>query len=274
MAVIWLAAIGIGALVLAAICFWFYRDQKKELGLMAIETTPAGEVAQLPVGSPVEVKGLLRCETPIIGKYSEKPCAHFEAKLTRDYVHYEYRQGKPHRKRGSETVESTVLSAPFFVEDESGRVAVDTKDATVEGVTAVDRFEKHVEDHSGESWGQSALRALSTNEETIGYRYQEMHIPLDVALYVLGAKAASGGVGAPISGSYVISTKSEEARAAETASSAKWTMVVAVVSLVVGLVSSGSAYWMFMHSNGSSRGTHDAVEAPATPASPVEPEDP
>ena len=84
------------------------------------------------------------------------------------------------------------------------------------------RYEPYQGGESG-NFAAVALNALTRNEQTHGFRYTESHLPLEMPIYVLGV-TVDGGIGAkPKKGQgFVISTKSEEARAAELGSGAKW----------------------------------------------------
>ena len=60
---------------------------------------------------------------------------------------------------------------------------------------------------------------MNDPERTLGFRYKEMHLPLDVEIYVLGVVGENRCIGAPPGGAkgqrFLISVNSEEARAAE-----------------------------------------------------------
>src|SRR5262249_34016110 len=123
----WLVLIGVLLVPSAAFLLWSWRSSRNDMALMrATETTPAADVAKLPAGILVEVKGRLRCATPVTGELPNSPCAHFISTVERDYEIVEY---DPHhktscRKRKTEIVKSTTLSAPFEIEDASGRARV------------------------------------------------------------------------------------------------------------------------------------------------------
>lgn len=247
--VTWLIVVGIVLLVSAGFFIWAWRGERQNVALMqATETTRAADLGKLPTGSQVEVKGTLRCATPVTGEFSECPCAYFVAIVERDYQRWDYepQHQRSRRVRGTETVQSKTLFAPFEVEDESGRVKVVAEQATVEGVVAVDRFEPYQETHEAEGLAKAAMRALTTNEETLGFRYKEVHLPLDAAIYVLGVKAADGSIAAPMESdkgqSFIISTKSEEARVAKLQSSAKWTLRLGLACAIAGLACLAGAY--------------------------------
>ena len=129
----WLVLAGIILAPSAAFFLWSWRSQRNDIALMrATETTRAGDVAKLPAGSLVEVKGRLRCASPVTGDLSNSPCAHFAATVERDYeiVEYDASRKTSYRVRKTEIVRSTTLFAPFEIEDDSGRARVLPADAT------------------------------------------------------------------------------------------------------------------------------------------------
>ena len=166
--------------------------------MRATETTRAGDVAKLPAGSLVEVKGRLRCASPVTGDLSNSPCAHFAATVERDYeiVEYDASRKTSYRVRKTEIVQSTTLFAPFEIEDDSGRARVLPADAIIEGIAAVDRRDGP-DDAAGESVMQAALGAANQPDRTLGFRYKEMHLPLDVEVYVLGVVGENRCIEAP-----------------------------------------------------------------------------
>jgi E3 ubiquitin ligase len=241
---VWLSVIGVALAVAAAIFFWFWRAKRNDAALMqATETTPAGDVAALPPGTQVEVKGTLRCAEPVTGHLSQQPCAHFVASVEREYTYYKYENGKRRRVRGSETVERHSSCCAFEVVDESGAILVRPDEATVEGVVAVQRYEPYKGDDGG-SFAAAALNALTRNEQTHGFRYVESHLPIGAPVYILGV-TGEGAIGTkPKRGqSFIISTKSEEARAAELAKGAKWMLGLGVGGLSGALLCLGAVLW-------------------------------
>ena len=91
----------------AAFLLWSWRAQRNDMESMrATETTRAADVAKLPPGSLVEVKGRLRCDAPVTGELSNSPCAHFAATVERDceIVEYDSRRKTSYRVRKTEIV--------------------------------------------------------------------------------------------------------------------------------------------------------------------------
>ena len=202
--VAWLVLIGVLLVPSAAFLLWSWRSSRSDMALMrATETTPAAHVAKLPPGSLVEVKGRLRCASPVTGELSNAACAHFVSTVERDYEFFEY---DPHRKtscckRKTEIVKTTTLFAPFEIEDASGRARVLPELAIIEGIEAVAREDVRRHAAEGESVMQTALGTINNTNRTLCFRYREMHLPVDVEIYVLGVVGEDRCIGAPPQGS-------------------------------------------------------------------------
>ncbi len=249
--VAWLVLIGLVLIPTSGFLLWSWRSSRNDMALMRqTETTKAADVAKLPPGSLVEVKGRLRCAAPLTGQLSKRPCAHFAATVEREYevVEEDAKHHSSYRARKTEIVTSSTLCAPFEIEDGSGRARVSAAGAIVEGVTAVDRYDPAGEEDEGGSLMQAALNAVSVGNRTLGVRYLETHLPLDTEIYVLGVVGKDGCIGAPPSGAkdqrFLISVRSEETRAAELGDKSRWMLGLGVFLLVGAIVCLGLAYWM------------------------------
>ena len=217
---------------------WWLQRIKADAALMAAtQTTPARDVARLAPGTQVEVKGTLRCAAPVTGEYSNKPCVHYVARIEREYERVERdSKGRRTTRRTSETISSNSLCCGFEVEDQSGRVQVKPEAAKVEAIQAVNRFETEAPSLSG------VAVSLLGGDTTLGYRYVEEHVPLDIPVYVLGVVQADGSIGAPGKDakgkSFLISHKSEEQRQADLASNRKWALALIgiCIAVAIGLV--------------------------------------
>jgi hypothetical protein len=258
-----LVLIGIVLIPTAGFLLWSWRSSRKDMALMrTTETTRAADVAKLPVGSLVEVKGRLRCASPVTGELSKCRCAHFAATVERDYetLEYDAKHQTSYPAHKTEVVKSSTLFAPFEIEDDSGRAVVSPAAAIVEGIAAVDRYDVQSEEEGTESLMQAALSAGTSNERTLandrtlGFRYKETHLPLDAEIYVLGVVGKDGCIGAPPPGAkgqrFLISVKSEETRAAELGGKSRWMLSLGIFFLVGAVVCLGSAYWLARSSFG------------------------
>lgn len=247
----WLVLIGVVLVPTAGFLLWSGRGSRNDMALMrATETTRAADVAKLPAGSLVEVKGRLRCASPVTGELSKTPCAHFVATVERDYETWEYdaKRQTSYRAHKTEIVQSNTLFAPFEIEDDSGRAAVSAAEAIIEGIEAVDR--QHVEqlEDGSESVMQAALGNVNATDRTLCLRYKETHLPLDAEIYVLGVVGENRCIGAPPAGAkgqrFLISVNSEEARAAELGNKSRWLLGLGAICLIGAVACLGAAYWL------------------------------
>jgi hypothetical protein len=216
------------ALAFAAFAYFLHRERTAARNdaerMAATATSRAADVARAKIGDIVEVKGTLRCPSPITAEFSEQPCAHAVASVVREFVERRRNaKGDVSSHRRSETISTHVRCAPFTVEDESGGVSVDATGALVEGVQTFDRFEQ--EAGSGDLLG-AVIESFGEGERTLGYRRVEAILPLDASVYVLAVRRPDGALGASVDGDpakpFVISTRSEEERAASLISRARW----------------------------------------------------
>lgn len=249
--VAWLVLIGVLLVPSAAFLLWSWRSSRNDIALMrATETTPAAEVAKLPAGSLVEVKGRLRCASPLTGELSNSPCAHFVSTVERDYEFFDYDEHRKTacRKRKTEIVKTTTLFAPFEIEDASGRARVVPEHAIIEGIEAAAREDvrRHIDE--GESVMQTALGTINNTDRTLCFRYKETHLPVDVDIYVLGVVGEDRCIGAPPEGAkgqrFLISINSEEARTVELGSKSRALLGIGAICLLVAVVCLGSAAWL------------------------------
>jgi E3 Ubiquitin ligase len=95
---------------------------------------------------------------------------------------------------------------------------------------------------------QAALGAANQPDRTLSFRYKEMHLPLDVEVYVLGVVGKDRCIGAPPAEAkgqrFLISVKSEETRAAELGSASTWMRGLGAACLLGAVISLGSAVWL------------------------------
>jgi hypothetical protein len=231
--------IGLGALpaIGAAVCLWYRGKIGRERALMAATpTSQAAEVVRLAPGTLVELKGNLRCPSPLSAEFSKQNCAYFFAKIEREEVYYERdSQGRNERKTRSITIHSNIKFAPCTVEDGSGRVALNLDGADIEGEQVVNRRER-------EQGVAGTILSIATGTGGGDLIHTETILALDIPIYVLGEVQADRSVGKPAKGSknkvFVVSHKSEEERAKDLGSSMLWLLVISIVlvAATAGLV--------------------------------------
>jgi len=203
---------GVVAWVAVGVLLYFRRRTLgKTEAMRGVETSSATEAAGLAPGTPVEVKGTLRCESPLESEMAGRTCAYYLSQVIREYQETERdADGDLETRRRSEVVASNERFAPFAVEDDSGAVGVRGEGAEVDALEVVNRFERDAD-------GGITLGGLTVNigerERTIGYRHVESVLPVDAPVYVLGAVQQGGGIGASPGdgeGRFLISYRSEE----------------------------------------------------------------
>ncbi len=204
---------GIVMWIAAGVLLYFRRRQLQKIELMQqVQTSNATDVSALDPGTPVEVKGTLRCESPLTSEMAEKECAYYISQVIREYQETERdASGDLETKRRSEVIASNEQFAPFVVEDDSGAVGVRGEDAEVDAYQVMNRFEHHRGGGTSISLGGFTVN-LGGGDNTIGYRYKESILPVDEPVYVLGAVQNDGEIGAPEEAEkrFLISYRSEE----------------------------------------------------------------
>lgn len=206
---------GIAALVAAGVLLYFRGRQLGKIESMSqIETSGCSEVSDLSAGTPVEVKGTLRCEQPLTSEMAGRECAYYISQVVREYEEPDRDDDRTGSNRRSEMIASNEQFAPFVVEDETGTVGVRPEGAEIDALQVMNRFERDTEGGPGITLGGFTVN-LGNRERTIGYRYQESILPVDEPVYVLGVAREDGEVGAPrpeeeTDKRFLISYRSEE----------------------------------------------------------------
>ncbi len=177
------------------------RQSRRKLALMGrVQTTEASSAYQLPAGTPVEVRGTLRCDNPLTSEMAEQGCAYYYSEIKRVYVTQQSDSG-PDGAGGTTTTQRQVVAsetrfAPFSVEDESGAVGVRLEGAEVDAERVVERFEPYTEPEGPVISFAGESRQLDGGTDTIGYEYTESILGLNRPVYVLGVVQEDGQIGA------------------------------------------------------------------------------
>jgi hypothetical protein len=263
--------------LVVAVAFWAagglllyvrHRTRRKVDLMRQTQTADASGVSALSPGTPVEVKGTLRCEGPLQSEMARESCACYFSRVTREYVRSsgpssDDSPGSHHtRQTASETLSEIVRAVPFFVEDGTGRVEVHPQGSEVDAKEVVDRFEPSAS--PGFALGGVPV-PFDEEANTLGYRYAESVLPVDSPVYVLGVvREGGGGIGAgpePVDAPveelplmkggelastlpssrdkerrFVISHRSEEALEQDLARTAFWMAVAVAGALVLGVI--------------------------------------
>jgi hypothetical protein len=105
-------------------------------------------------------------------------CAYYSSQVVREYLE----DDDSDSDQRSEVVAHNEQFAPFFVDDETGSVAVNADGAEVDARQVVDRFERGTGGiGSSISLGGATIQ-LGGDERTLGYRYTESILPVDAPI--------------------------------------------------------------------------------------------
>ena len=256
---------------LIGIVLWFVRGASLKK-LQQIVDTPTSTVKQLEdrlhhskgreanktYREHAEIKGKIVCEKPLVGELSKQECVYFDTKVTHEYEEYyeeKDAEGNTTKKsrRKSDVMTKDTRRTPFYLEDETGKILVDSDGANVDALQVVNKMEKHPQNNNL-AMGNLVLNLTNVvmgnkMNRTIGYRMQEKILPIDRKIYILGEVRDEDGqlvVKKPTTSgqSFLITTKSEEELVRSKQSTAKWTGIIsyvfvatAVAFLVLGLKS-------------------------------------
>jgi len=240
MAVIF-SVVGIGVWVAAGVLLYHRRKTLRKVEVMhGVETSAAAKVSGMSPGTLVEVKGTLRCESPLKSEMAGQTCAYYRSQVIREYEETERdADGDLETRRRSEVVASNERFAPFAVEDASGLVGVRGEGAEVDALEVVNRFERGTGGAGSITLGGLTVN-LGGGERTVGYRYVESVLPIDSPAYVLGAVQADRQVGPPgeegEQGRFLISYRSEEQLEKKLKRDALWQGLIAVGLFLFGLI--------------------------------------
>jgi hypothetical protein len=229
---------GVVMLVVAGVLLFFRRKALRKTELMRrVETSAAADVSGLAPGSPVEVKGALRCESPLKSEMASHECAYYHSRVLREYQETDRdADGDRRTRRRSETVASNERFAPFAVEDDSGLVGVRGEGAEVDAPEVMNRFERETGGSSSVTLGGFTVN-LGGGERTLGYRYVESVLPVDAPVYVLGSVQRDGEIGAPADGEdgrFIISYRSEEQLEGKYRRDALWLALISAGLFLLG----------------------------------------
>jgi len=251
--------IPIGLVAVSVVLFLIGRSQgNKALDIQSTETstaaglaTEASDVArEIGAGSftkVTEIKGLVECPSPLTSEMSGTACVWYRSTVTREYEEsYTERDsdGKTRSgtRRGTETVSKNERRTPFLVRDETGAVEVEPDGAPVEGVKVLSKFEQG-DRGSTLSIGsfRLSLGAIGGGRRTIGYKLEELALPVGARVYVLGEARDDGGrlrVARPAAkgGRFIITVKSEEQLVESARTGSRVTTVISAVCAVAAIV--------------------------------------
>ncbi|OIP75954.1 MAG: E3 ubiquitin ligase [Oscillatoriales cyanobacterium CG2_30_44_21] len=246
-------------IVIGIVLFFVYRNYStklKSIRLATASTTAelnnianeiAGEIGGGNLREYVKVRGLIRCDRPIISELTQAPCVHYQMSVVREYEEQKREtesDGKTVTKtvRGSENISSNSQSVPFMLQDCTGEVMVNPDGGNIETVSVLNEFRR--ENSGGSiSFGGFTLNVSSDfgGRRTLGYRYTESILPCDREVLVIGTAADNRNqvtICKPIQSDkkFIISLKSEEELAKSTSNAAQGFFYGAIACSVIGIV--------------------------------------
>ena len=173
-----------------------------------------------------QLKGTAVANSPLESELSKKDCVYYKATVTREYEELKKSkdsEGNITKKwvRKSEEVSTNENTATgFALKDASGEILIDMNGSEMHTIKSFSNFEKVNDDNSSGtkiSIGGFSMSTGGPNStiRTLGYKSEEVSIPLNYQLYVLGdANDRSGKLMVSKSKDkkvpFIVSTKSED----------------------------------------------------------------
>lgn len=237
-----MSILGLILLAVAALLFIVSASHKRKLGLIRLtETSTIAELRALAetgdehaLRTPVEVKGTVVCDEPLLAELSETACVYYAMKVEWEFEEIFYEDDErtkvSHSRESSEVLTQEKRLVPFWVEDYTGRILVDPEGAEIIAEKTLSRIETDEGAPDSEiRMGAFALAApwLTSLEERQPreYHFEEEAIPVDAEIYILGEAVVRNGelvLQKPgRGGRFLISVRGEE----ELLSSSKRTML-------------------------------------------------
>jgi E3 Ubiquitin ligase len=232
---VWLFGAGVSTAATLALAWWARSLSRQNAVMTRLSTSRAGDIARLPPGAHVELKGALRCLQPLQAEFTGTACVWYRSRI-------EELRAKTNSDNPSDTETVEVYRSERWaqceIEDASGSVMlvgqITKAGATIEGTEV--RNAKATSFPSSAS--QLAMKVLSGS--TFRHTQIEHVLTPNVDVYVLATVLSGGGVGPDANGRnlFLVSTRSEEQRAAGNASVAKWAgrCAIAAACLAVWLL--------------------------------------
>jgi hypothetical protein len=150
----------------------------------------------------VKVSGMVQCAEPLRSDFSQSACVYFSAVITREYEEEIITTDKDghqvrNNQRRSETISSNNRSIPFQIQDSTGVITVNPHGASVESIQTINEFRPNQPRDGILRFENFALtlgdRQFSPTTTTLGYRYQELIVPVEHHVFVLAAVSDASG---------------------------------------------------------------------------------
>ncbi|MBU0598604.1 E3 ubiquitin ligase family protein [Patescibacteria group bacterium] len=218
---------GIVVGLLGLVFLWLSKKQK--FTSLAMKQSKAVSVNTLQPNTQAEVQGNIVMDNPLRTPFSNRECAYYEYEVEKE-TRERNQQGQI--ETDWETVESDKKSAPFYIDDGTGKIMVNPDGATIEPRDLGEqRFRR------GERFGNNILSNILSSVADFNTRVNEKALFTNEHAYVFGhvTEGSQGLVFQKGDKDFVISHKSEEEVEKSTARSAMGMKVLGVIGIVVGI---------------------------------------
>ena len=249
---------GIVLIVVSAVLIFMHVSARKRIGALLVAKPKAiGELKALSeqlaselgdggaLSEMVEMVGDVDCAQPLISPLGERPCVHYEMRITRRYEEeYEERdsEGRVRRRTrtGSEVMSSNRESRDFdLVDPDGGRIRVRLDAADFDKLTqSVDDFRPGEQRGAALSFGRFAMQlgGIGHGRRTLGYHYHEEIFGLDGRVTLIGQATDKDGLSVGAGGlAFIVSHRSKQEMLGSAKSSAKMTSIGSGIAALVGV---------------------------------------
>jgi hypothetical protein len=246
-------ALGVG------LVFWRKKTQDKLLEIKATPLSTAKDLTdmcktvndELNPGShgafkqEAAVQGTVKCDRPLTAELSKEPCVYYDMRVEERYEETYWEKdaqgnSQSRTRTGTNTVASNSQRRDFRIEDATGRITVNPNNAHIDPVQVVSKYEQSFQDTI--SFGNFSFNVNpgSGDRRILGYEFTEKIIPVERRVYAIGEAADASGElmiqnpsekGKP----FIITLKSRDELAQDTASSIKWMMIGAIICFGIGI---------------------------------------
>jgi hypothetical protein len=254
--------IGILLIVAAVVCWFVGQSAAGKAGeILTVQTSQINNLRESAdavtetlgkghYNEYTELKGNAEFPELLTSEMGGQDCVYYTTIVEREWEEEYWEtndEGKRERKhrRGSDTMSQQTRSVPFQLNDGTGKVWVDPKEAELELETVVDRFESEGSIRGEVKIGAFRFRidgGRGGSRRTLGYRFKELIFPATPQrMYVLGRVTDSVGRDLTVTRPtdkgqrFLVSYKSEEELVSHAEGQAKLFKILAILSGIAGI---------------------------------------
>lgn len=218
---------GLIFLALSPVAYLFSRRKERLAGQM--KSGQVIPINQVQPNMPVEVYGTATSSQPLLTPFTRQPCVYYDYEITRQ-VHDRDSQGRTSSRR--ERVHGDHQSTPFWIQDQTGSIAVYPDGANIDARPLGERLLTAADSRIG-----GAITSIVAGLVVAPAMVKERALLLNQPVYAYGTavKTEQGAALTKGSGDMVLSYRTE-AEAEKTVMALKRNMMVlAVVLAVIGI---------------------------------------